>query len=151
MKQLSFVVSLALIASAALAGNEVIQRGAPISKDAKSVPLAEVLEKPQEWTIDPIVVEGVVSTVCQTKGCWMEIAPETGKPGMRVTFLDYGFFVPKDAKGYKAKLEGTVEVKKLSKDHADHLESDGATIERQADGTAIETSFIAAGVELRNP
>lgn len=148
MKQLTSVVLVTLFAFAASAGNEVIRRGAAISKDTKTVPLADVLAKPEAWTMAPVVVEGVVSTVCQNKGCWMEIAPESGKPGMRVTFLDYGFFVPKNSKGYMAILEGKVEIKKLPKDHVDHLEDEGASIERQPDGSAIETSFIAAGVEL---
>ena len=80
----------------------------------------------------------------------MQIAPEAGKPGMRVTFKDYGFFVPTDSKGMKARAEGVVEVKTLTKAQADHLEhEDGAKLTRNADGTAREVAFVASGVELR--
>jgi hypothetical protein len=39
-------------------------------------------------------------------------------------------------------------VKELSKDEVDHLTGEGAKIARRGDGTAIEVSFIATGVEL---
>jgi hypothetical protein len=48
----------------------------------------------------------------------------------------------------KARAEGVTVIKELSKAEADHLESEGAKIARKADGTAIEVSFVANGVEL---
>ena len=144
-----FTLALLLLATTAFAGEDVVTRGAAISADAKTIPLAQVLEKPDEFTKSAIVVEGLVETTCQNKGCWMQVVPETGKSGMRVTFKDYGFFVPKDSKGLKARMEGVVEVKKLSKDEAQHLADEGAKLNRDADGTAREISFVATGVELR--
>jgi hypothetical protein len=144
MKRIVFAV---VIATTAFAG-EVVTRGAAISRDAKSVPLAKVLETPQDFTKEPVVVEGLVEAACQNKGCWMQIVPEPGKAGMRVTFKAYGFFVPKDSKGRKAKMEGTVSVKTLSKQEADHLSEEGARLNRNPDGTAHEVSFVATGVEL---
>ena len=146
MKRLFAILLIA--ATTALAG-EVVTRGAAISKDARTVPLAQVLETPQDYTKDAIVVEGVVETACQKMGCWMQVAPAAGKAGMRVTFKDYGFFVPKDSKGLSARMEGQVEVKTLSKEEADHLAGEGATLNRNPDGTANEVSFVASGVELR--
>jgi hypothetical protein len=136
-----------LIAATAFAG-EVITRGAAINKDTKVVPLTQILEKPQAYTGDAVVVEGMVEASCQNKGCWMQVVPEAGKSGMRVTFKDYGFFVPKDSKGMTAKMEGLVSVKTLSKDEADHLSGEGAKLNRNEDGTATEVSFVATGVEL---
>lgn len=141
------IFAIALIATTAFAG-EVITRGAAISKETKTVPLAQVLDKPSEYTRDPIVVEGVVETACQNKGCWMTVVPEAGKAGMRVTFKDYGFFVPKDSKGFTARMEGIVSVKTLSKQEADHLSGEGVKLHRNEDGTANEVSFVATGVEL---
>ena len=140
--------AIALIATTAFAG-EVITRGAAISKDTATVPLAQVLARPADYTKAPVVIEGVVEAACQNKGCWMQIAPEAGKPGLRVTFKDYGFFVPKDSKGMAARMEGVVAVKTLSKDEADHLSGEGAKLNRNEDGTATEVSFVASGVELR--
>jgi len=66
-----------------------------------------------------------------------------------VTFKDYGFFVPTDSKGMQARAEGVVKVKTLSKEEVDHLEGEGAKLNRGADGTAKEVTFVASGVELR--
>lgn len=142
------VLPILLIATVAFAG-DVVVRGTAISKDAQRVSLAQVLETPQDFTKAPIVVEGIVEASCQNKGCWMQIVPEAGKPGMRVTFKDYGFFVPKEVKGMTAQMEGTVEVKTLSKEDADHLAGEGAKLNRDQDGTAKEISFVATGVVLR--
>ncbi len=144
MKRLAAIL---LLATTALAG-DVVTRGAAISKDTKTVPLAQVLDKPEEFTKAPVVIEGLVETACQNKGCWMQVVPEAGKAGMRVTFKDYGFFVPKDSKGWKATMEGSVTVKTLSKDEADHLAGEGAKLNRAEDGTAREVSFVATGVVL---
>lgn len=140
-------IALLLFATAAFAA-ETITRGAAVSSSAKAVPLAKVLAEPQSYTKDAVVVEGVITTSCERKGCWMQLAPAAGKPGVRVTFKDYGFFIPLDAKGMSARAEGVAAVKTLSKKEADHLEEEGAKLTRNTDGTATEVSFIANGVEL---
>lgn len=136
-----------LMAALTVTAGEVIKRGAPLS-DAKPTPLAEVLANPDSFKGKTILVEGVISTVCQDMGCWMQLAPEGAKETMQVKFKDHAFFIPKDAKGVKARAEGVAEVKVLSKEDADHLESEGAALKRNSDGTVSQVSFIAAGVEL---
>ena len=139
MKKL--IVALALI-TVPLFAAETIKRGAPLS-DAKPTPLADLLKSPESYTSKPVLVEGTVTAVCAQKGCWMEL------DGMRITFKDYGFFVPKNAKGYAARAEGVTKIEKISKEEADHLAGEGAKLHRNADGTANEVSFIANGVELQ--
>jgi hypothetical protein len=148
MKKFSTFALAMLISSVALA-DEVIKRGAAIDPATRVVPLADVLQTPDEYTKAPVVVDGVITMACSNKGCWMQIAPEAVKTGVRVTFKDYGFFVPTDSKGLQARAEGVATVKKLSKKDADHLEGEGAKLSRNADGTANEVSFVATGVELR--
>ena len=148
MKRMARALVVMALAGAAFAG-DVVKRGTPIAPDATSVPVAQVMEKPDDYAKEPVVVEGVVSTVCTNMGCWMQLAPEAGQKGVHVTFKDYGFFVPTDSKGMKARAEGTAKVKTLSKEEADHLEGEGAKLDRNPDGTAREVSFVASGVELR--
>jgi hypothetical protein len=50
-------------------------------------------------------VRGEIKEVCVNKGCWMTMALPDGNL-MRVTFKDYGFFVPTDAQGYQVVIEG---------------------------------------------
>ena len=139
-----------ILVAVSASADQVIKRGAAIPSATKAVPIAEVIAKPSEFTKTPVVVEGVISQACTMKGCWMELSPTAGKPGLRVTFKDYAFFVPLDSKGMKAKAEGVATVKALSKKEADHLEGDGAKLKRNADGTANEVEFVANGVELRS-
>jgi hypothetical protein len=147
MKKLLLV--LLLTATTAFA-SEAITRGAAISRDAKAIPLATVLEDPASYTKDNVVVEGVIAASCTRQGCWMQLAPseEKAAQSVRVTFKDYGFFIPLQAKGMKARAEGVAVVKTLTKEDADHLEEEGAKLTRQKDGTALEVSFVANGVEL---
>lgn len=50
-------------------------------------------------------VIGEIKEVCQSKGCWMTMELPDGNK-MRITFKDYGFFVPKRAVGYTAIIDG---------------------------------------------
>jgi hypothetical protein len=146
MKKLTICLLLATTAFA----SEVITRGAAVPKDTKAIPLATVLENPSDYTKDAVVVEGVIAASCTRQGCWMQLAPsaEEAARSVRVTFKDYGFFIPLDAKGMNARAEGVTVVKTLSKADADHLEEEGAKLKRNEDGTALEVSFVANGVEL---
>lgn len=60
------------------------------------------------------------------------------------------FFVPLDSAGLKARVEGVMSVKTLSKEEVDHLvNEDGAKFDNiNKDGTVTEISFEATGVEL---
>ena len=58
-------------------------------------------------------ITGVVEDVCHSKGCWMKVTTDEGKT-MRVTFKDYGFFVPMDITGKRVTFEGTAYKKETS-------------------------------------
>lgn len=125
----------------------VLVRGEPLT-GAPVVPFAELMKNPEAHEGKTIQVEGSVQKACTKKGCWMELSEGTG-PGMRVKFKDYGFFVPLDAAGSKAKVEGQVKVTELSEGSARHFEKEGATIPRGTDGKPREVQMVATGVELR--
>lgn len=144
----SAITLLALAITLSAFAGEPVKRGAAISADSKALTLASVLEKPEAYTKDAVIVEGVIEKNCERKGCWMQLSPKAGADGVRVTFKDYGFFVPLDAKGMKARAEGVTVIKAISKAEADHLEEEGAKLSRNEDGTAREVSFVATGVEL---
>ena len=149
MKSIVIVALLALPAVKASAAEEIVRRGEAIAADAVVVPLADVLAKPDSYAKTAVLVEGVISTSCTNKGCWMQLAPAAGEKAVRVTFKDYGFFIPLDAKGMRARAVGVTKTRILSKREADHLEGEGAKLTRNADGTVREVSFVASGVELR--
>jgi len=129
---------------ATLKPGAVLVRGEPLPKNQQPVPLASVLGKPEDGRT--VLVEGVVRRACTQMGCWMELAPAGGGPGMRVTFKDYGFFVPTDSAGAKARVQGTVRVAQLSPAQAEHLRSEGGSM---SSGAQREVRLVATGVELR--
>ena len=130
----------------------VLTRGAAL-QGAPAVTLAELLRSPERYAGKAVRVEGQVRKACERKGCWMELAEgpsETSRgAGVRVTFKDYGFFVPLDSAGASARVEGVVQVAELSEARAAHYASEGATVPRGKDGKAREVQLVASGVELR--
>ena len=149
-----FVVALTLVVgSLAFVGAQdadvdLITRGAAIG-DSPVVTLAEAARHADAYADRSVILEGQVVKACQNKGCWLELVPQGAERGIRVTFKDYGFFVPKDSAGHSARLEGVFERNIFSEADADHLIAEGVALTRNPDGTATELSFVAAGVELR--
>ena len=124
--------------------------GAPLTA-AEPMAIGDLLSKPDGWKSRTVTVEGKVRKACTRKGCWMEVAAsdKEGTPGCRVTFKDYGFFVPLDSAGSAARVQGTVEVDTLSASAVRHYEEEGMVFaSKRPDGTAPEVRIVATGVEL---
>jgi hypothetical protein len=96
-------------------------------------------------------VQGQVESVCKVKGCWMKVKLDDGQT-MRVTFKDYGFFVPKDIAGKTVVFEGKAFQNVTSvKDLQHYAEDAGKSKAEIAKITQPETaiSFVADGVVVR--
>lgn len=79
--------------------------GAAIT-ETTSTALDALLREPAKYQAKTIRTEGVVSAVCKAMGCWMEIAEPGGQAHIRMA--GHSFFVPKDASGHRAIVQGTV-------------------------------------------
>lgn len=124
--------------------------GAAIGPGA-AIALGQVLAKPDDFASRTVTVEAKVRRNCTHRGCWMELAQslDPAQPGCRVTFKDYGFFVPLDSAGSTAKVQGLVEVTQVSSREVAHMEGEGAHFaSKAADGSAREVRLVASGVEL---
>ncbi len=110
--------------------------------------LSALLAKPEAYAEQQtLITEGPVQRACSSKGCWMEIGE--GDAACRVTFKDYGFFVPTDSAGARARVQGKVVTQRIEPARVAHLEAEGAKFRnRAADGSATEVTFIATGVQL---
>lgn len=126
---------------------KIIKRGAALT-GAPTATLAEIMKNPSAYADKKVTVEGKIQAVCTRKGCWMELTEKKGAKGVRVTFKDYGFFVPTNSKGMIARAEGMVVINTMTREDVDHYVSEGAQIDRNPDGTATEVRFVADGVEL---
>lgn len=98
-----------------------------------------------------VKVAGMVEAVCQSKGCWMNIAGGEGQEEMFVQFEDYGFFMPKDIAGRKVVMQGKAYRDITSIEDLKHFaEDEGKTAEEIAAITepVEEFKFLATGVLL---
>lgn len=97
-----------------------------------------------------IATTGVVREVCQAKGCWMSLDMNDGST-MRVTFKDYGFFVPKDIAGQTVIIDGYAYNEETSVETLRHYAEDaGKSAEEVMEITdpKQEITYIASGVAI---
>ena len=122
--------------------------GAKIT-EAGAISYDELLTKMQQSDSMAVKVVGTVESVCQAKGCWMNIQANEGQPEMFVKFKDYGFFVPKDISGRQVVMDGFAYREVTSVDELRHYaEDEGKSKEEIAAITepVEELKFMASGV-----
>ncbi|UJP63550.1 DUF4920 domain-containing protein [Mongoliitalea daihaiensis] len=96
-------------------------------------------------------VIGEIKDVCSMKGCWMTIDLPNGET-MRVTFKDYGFFVPKNAHGYPVIIEGVASKKFTDVATLKHYAEDAGKSQEEIDAITnpkVEYAFEAVGVIIQ--
>jgi hypothetical protein len=148
-RSLIAVIVVALATAHALAYQGTGKHFGAAFTDAKAVSLADVLADVNAYAGKTIKVEGKVKDVCQNKGCWLVVTD--GEREIRVTFKDYGFFVPKDSAEREVTLEGTVAKKTISEGAAQHYAEESG---RKTDSAGIKgpqeiVTMVATGVELK--
>jgi len=99
-----------------------------------------------------VKVIGEVESVCQKKGCWMNIvSADPEKAQMFVQFKDYGFFMPKDIKGRKVIMEGFAYKSITPVDELRHYAEDEGKSKEEIEAITEpleELKFMASGVLL---
>lgn len=94
-------------------------------------------------------LSGSVNAVCKKKGCWMVLKQDSTE--MRVTFKDYGFFMPLDCEGKNAIIDGVAKIEVTSvADLKEYAKDDGQTKEQidAINEPLKELVFEAKGVIL---
>lgn len=118
--------------------------GAEVSEWNKPIALNELISNADAFTNKEITLETEVAEVCEKKGCFF--VANDGSNSTRITFKDYGFFIPTDSKGKKVKLIGIFEVKTISEDQAKHYAEDAGEDPDAIKGTQDEYSIVATSV-----
>jgi hypothetical protein len=124
-------------------GEKITEDGAVPTDSVKSM-MGDQMELPCK-------LSGKIDAVCQKKGCWMELKNADGTT-MRVTFKDYGFFMPKDASGLTAIVDGIAKIEETSiADLKEYAKDDGKSADDIAKITEPqrELVFEAKGVILK--
>jgi hypothetical protein len=96
-------------------------------------------------------VKGEITEVCVQKGCWMTLKLPDGKH-MRVTFKDYGFFVPKDSQGNEVIISGKADYSITDVHTLRHYAEDAGKTQEEIDAIVEDEesiTFVAEGVLIK--
>lgn len=118
--------------------------GALVERLPAVTTLATVLEAPDSFIGKSLALETEVSKVCQKKGCFF--IAQQGNKTIRVTFKDYGFFVPTDIAGRKVTLVGELIQKEVSSAQAAHLSKDLG--EKGSVKRGVQYQIVASSVRV---
>lgn len=122
--------------------------GAEISEDG-AISVSDMMAQLNGSDSVMVKVKGEITATCSMKGCWMNLVLPNGED-MRVTFKDYGFFVPKEGmEGNVALIEGVVTKTLTDVETLKHYAADAGKPEEEI--LAItedkeELAFVANGV-----
>ena len=106
--------------------------------------------RPEDST--ELTLEAKVEAVCQVKGCWMQVLLDGDKQA-RITFKDYGFFVPMDIVGKEVTVRGIAQVVEVSEEEQKHYARDAGASEEEISkirGVKRTYSLVADGVVLKD-
>ncbi|MEE4293301.1 MAG: DUF4920 domain-containing protein [Xanthomonadales bacterium] len=119
--------------------------GAPLPAAAEPIEIGELLADRAAYEDKDILLTARIAKVCQKKGCFFIV--QHGADSVRVTFKDYGFFIPSDSGGKTVTLAGTFVRKPLSPEQAAHVARDLGE-EPPANPPAFEYAIVATGVSI---
>jgi len=94
-------------------------------------------------------IQGQVTEVCQAKGCWMILVDEEDSSTYaRITFKDYGFFVPIETSMQRSQIFGEISKHSLTKERAQHYAEDAGQDPSAIVDAVTEYTIVAHAVEL---
>jgi len=123
--------------------------GEAITTDG-AVSMSEMVGKLQGVDSLQVKIKGKVESVCQVKGCWVNIHDDQAGD-MFVKFKDYGFFLPKDIAGREVVMEGYAFRETTSVEDLKHYAEDEGKSKEEIEAITQpkeELKFMASGVVL---
>jgi len=129
---------------------EITKHGADINEDG-AISASEFLAQFEGKDSLVTKITAPITEVCAKKGCWMML--DLGNDNnMRITFKDYDFFVPKDAAGSMATIEGVATIDTTDIATLKHYLADAEASQEEIDAVTepeINYSFEAIGVIIK--
>ena len=96
--------------------------GEPLDEAEPVIELEQLLQESDRHLGRSVIVKTRVARVCQKKGCFF--IAQQGAATARVSFKDYGFFVPTDIGGKQVTLAGELQRRDRSAAEAAHYAAD---------------------------
>lgn len=110
-----FIISMIMIIAVPATAAENL--GEPITLK-QVTKISTIMKDPAAWVGKRVLVEGLVTDVCERRGCWMDIASDAEFEKIQIKVDDGQIVFPMSAKGKTALVEGRVEVLDLSYEQA---------------------------------
>lgn len=129
---------------------EVYKAGAELTEDG-ALTSADFLNELKGKDSVEVKLSAKINAVCQAKGCWMRLDLGNDQELM-VKFKDYEFFVPKDASGKTAIVQGWAKVDTISVAELKHYAEDDGQSKEEIDAIKepkAELTFVANGVMIK--
>lgn len=157
MKNLLFTLTIFFLSTAVSAqiNTEVIRLSEPVQTtesyevfgaelDVESLEPTSLAEVINGDEAENITLVTSVSEVCAKKGCFF--IAQDGDFTARITFKDYGFFIPTDSQGKEVILVGDFSVEILTEEKAKHYAEDAGQDASEIKGEQKEYSIVATSV-----
>ncbi|GIV41594.1 MAG: hypothetical protein KatS3mg034_0904 [Vicingaceae bacterium] len=169
MKNLKMLLSIAIFMTMASCGNNQEEEnlheenvvtvdttyeifGDSISAEG-AIDAYRAIEQLKEKDSVYVKIVSIIDEVCQKKGCWMDLKVNDTSY-ITVRFVDYSFFVPKDAAGREAVVEGWLKADTLSVEELRHYASDAGQSQEEINNIIkpeISYELMAHGVLIKKP
>jgi len=114
--------------------------GAVLDADTEEVSIADLALNSELYLGKKFTVKTPISKVCQKKGCFF--IAQQNEHIIRVSFKDYGFFIPTDSGGKTVTLMGELIQKQMSKKQADHFAADLQTTAGDKKSSVIKPGAV---------
>lgn len=154
-----FVLGFLAMAPQTFAGEDEVKRlsepvevtssyevfGTTFPDDGVHLSLGDLVKEDEKYQDREVLLETRIAKVCQKKGCFF--IAQDGAATARVSFKDYGFFIPTDSGGKDVVLLGTFSRKSVSKEEAEHFAEDlGETATPSPE--RFQYSIVASAVKI---
>jgi hypothetical protein len=123
---------------------DIIEENAAISS-------AELVAKIESEGTYSGKIAGEIKEVCTKKGCWFSMELPNGE-SMRVTFKDYGFFIPTNSQGFPLIMEGVATLSETDVETLRHFAEDQGKSKEEVElitEPKREITFEATGVVIK--
>jgi hypothetical protein len=80
----------------------------------------------------PVMIKGTCQSICQTKGCWLNVRTDDGMEFF-VKFKNYAFFLPRDIAGKTVILNGSAYYEIISVEELKHYAEDAKKSKEEID------------------
>lgn len=119
--------------------------GEDIDPSVSTVKITDIFSNLEAYQNKVVVVEGNVTEVCQSMGCWTMISDGTNE--IRAMTL-HKFFLPKDMKNVKAIVQGEFETKEITEEQAKHFAEESGKKTDDIKGQQKMYRIKAVGIKI---